>query len=442
MFNNTSGVTATSIQRHVNNITKGLTPRIKQLASLDVLMPKDTEMDTGVELRTEGTDILYARPDHDIKILKDKGETTRALLVPKLQLPTKDKETTFYSPREDGPYEETRETFMTTLETSPPTPGFGKDRHHPQTDNMKLRLDTIQEVELVQLACPYCGIVKTTKQAIRAHYTTAHQGLYRPPADDPCYCVGCRRVMTKPYYRDHRCRNSKQAEFERASCVGCGVEYSNPQLSAHLIHCVKYEGQLTPQKQNTGAFEFAKRLREMLRPSLTRPKAAPELPTTTADPTLMRAKSSLRPHTPRGMQTSSGVQPPTVQGKDRTNEVETMRRQTEAAIRREQSRCDTCNKELKSSQALRRHEALYHPNTERPKGLPVYCIGCNTTFKTAATYVKHKCLGTLDQELAKKQCPLCDADPISNPDYSVHMLKHQIIETDGRTTPRDLYDPQ
>ncbi|EZG42956.1 endonuclease-reverse transcriptase, partial [Gregarina niphandrodes] len=46
MFNNTSGVTATSIQRHVNNITKGLTPRIKQLASLDVLMPKDTEMDT------------------------------------------------------------------------------------------------------------------------------------------------------------------------------------------------------------------------------------------------------------------------------------------------------------------------------------------------------------------------------------------------------------
>ncbi|EZG42793.1 putative endonuclease-reverse transcriptase [Gregarina niphandrodes] len=53
VFDNTSGVTATSILRHVNEITKGLTPRIKEVAALDYIIPKqaqeDVQMDNGKE---------------------------------------------------------------------------------------------------------------------------------------------------------------------------------------------------------------------------------------------------------------------------------------------------------------------------------------------------------------------------------------------------------
>ncbi|EZG43076.1 endonuclease-reverse transcriptase [Gregarina niphandrodes] len=447
VFDNTSGVTATSILRHVNEITKGLTPRIKEIKTLDHIMPKqmlqDVPMDTG-ELK--GTDIVYARLDQQMEILADKGTAALKMSIPKLQLPTKETEISYYSPREEPQYEETRELFVTTLETSPPTPGFGKDKHHPQMDNMALRLDTIQRVEQVQLTCPYCGATKTTKQAMRSHYTTAHQGLYRPPADDPCFCVACRRVMTKSYYRDHRCRKPKQEEYGEADCIGCGIKLTNPQLSAHLIHCVRYEGQLTPLKQNTGAFEFAKKIREMLRPSSPKLKSTQQLTAETVATTehiLAQARNSLRPHTPRGENA------PASKGKlrlrsdgDLNDEVEKMRRDTEERIRKEQSTCNRCNKELKSSQALRRHEALYHPGTERPKGLPVFCIGCNMPFKTAATYVKHKCSGTMAQELSAKRCQMCDQGELPNPEYSAHMLAHQITTDNLEITQKELYDPK
>ncbi|EZG43085.1 hypothetical protein GNI_189370 [Gregarina niphandrodes] len=364
--------------------------------------------------------------------------------VPRLLLPTTEAEN-FFSPREEPHYEETRDVFTITLETSPPTPGFGKDKHHPQIDNMTLRLDTIQQVEQAQLACPYCGATRTTKQAMRAHYSTAHQGLYRPPADDPCFCVACRRVMAKSYYRDHRCRKPKQEEYSEAVCVGCGITLANPRLSAHLIHCVKYEGQLVPLKQNTGAFEFAKKIRDMLRPALPKSETAQQQTATTtasAERILTQARNSLRPHTPRGRQSTPEAEHEIRTNRDLNGQVEKMRKDTEKKIRKDQSTCSRCNKELKSSQALRRHDALYHPGTERPKGLPVFCIGCNTPFKTAATYVKHKCSGTMDQELATKRCHICNKDGLANPEYSAHILAHQITIDNPEIAEKELYDPK
>ncbi|EZG43082.1 reverse transcriptase [Gregarina niphandrodes] len=454
VFSNTSGVTATAIQRHVHEITKGLTPRFKEMATLDHLMPKQLTEDVAINTEAQqdgvkGTDILYAHSDLRIDTLPDKGPTELKTRIPRLQLPNRDTETNFFSPREEPHYEETRDVFTTALETSPPTPGFGQDKHYPNSETMALRLNTIQGVETVQLTCPYCGITKTTKQATRAHYTTTHPGMYRPPPDDPCYCAACRRVMTKTYFRDHRCRKPHKNEFDSIECPGCQNHYENPELSAHMIHCVRLEGVLTPSKPNTGAFEFAKKLRDLLKPT-TAKKATSPTQITIPGQTIEQARQSLRPHTPRKPEQSNGDFkriPPIPKAKDHpeitTKElVQEMRTNTEEAIRTEQSTCRQCNKELKSNQALRRHEALYHPGTTRPKGLPAHCIGCNATFKTATTYVKHKCPGPLNQELAAKKCPLCDSEPITNPDYSVHLLRHQVLKNDGTTTPRDLYDPQ
>ncbi|EZG43079.1 endonuclease-reverse transcriptase [Gregarina niphandrodes] len=458
VFSNTSGVTATSILRHVNEITKGLTPRMKQIGNLGDILP--TASIDGVPAgtteqpeQTNGTDIKYARLDQQIETLPDKGTAALRVKVPRLLLPTTEAEN-FFSPREEPHYEETRDVFTTTLETSPPTPGFGKDKYHPQLDNMTLRLSTVQEVERAQLTCPYCGATKTTKQAARAHYTTAHPGLYRPPADDPCYCIACKRVMTKPYYRDHRCRKPPRDEFAEQNCQGCGIRLANPQLSAHLIHCVKYQGRLTPLKQNSGAFDFAKKIRDLIKPSPSRLiQKQEQLSRTTASPNdiLTQARSSLRPHTPRGGQRTPEAalsiptqprQKPEMRNHDRQDEAERMRRDTEERIRREQSTCSQCNKELRSSQALRRHDALYHPGTERPKGLPIYCTGCDTPFKTAATFVKHRCSGTPEEELAPRQCHVCQQVTLSNPEYSAHLLRHQIIEGDKTDTTNELYNPQ
>ncbi|EZG55121.1 hypothetical protein GNI_117630 [Gregarina niphandrodes] len=456
VFSNTSGVTATSIQRHVSELTKGLTPRYKEIAALDYLMPKPlvrdiTKNTEEQQEETKGTDILYARSDQRIETLPDKGPARQKTRIPKLQIPNGDVETNFFSPREEPHYEETREVFTTALETSPPTPGFGQDKHHPNAETMTLRLNTIRDVETTQLTCPYCGVTKTTKQATRAHYTTAHPGMYRPPPDDPCYCAACRRVMTKTYFRDHRCRKPPKNEFDSIECPGCQNHYQNPELSTHMIHCIRLEGTLTPSKPNTGAFEFAKKLRDLLKPTTTK-KAASPTQITAPDQTIAQARQGLRPHTPRKMeQSNKGLkQLPTEANNNPATTikelVKKMRTDTEEAIRTEQSTCRQCNKELKSNQALRRHEALYHPGTARPKGLPARCIGCNTTFKTATTYVKHKCSGTMEQELAAKHCPECKEAELCNPDYSVHLLRHEIIHDealDDATLAQDqkIFDP-
>ncbi|EZG43084.1 endonuclease-reverse transcriptase [Gregarina niphandrodes] len=164
-FSNTSGVTASSILRHVHEITKGLTPRMKQIGDLGDILPTAAPID-GVSAGTaeqpeltNGTDIKYARLDQQLETLPDKGTTALRMKVPRLLLPTTEAEN-FFSPREEPHYEETRDVFTITLETSPPTPGFGKDKHHPQIDNMTLRLDTIQQVEQAQLACPYVGLLE------------------------------------------------------------------------------------------------------------------------------------------------------------------------------------------------------------------------------------------------------------------------------------------
>ncbi|EZG43090.1 reverse transcriptase [Gregarina niphandrodes] len=85
VFDGTSGVTATSILNHVHNITKGLTPRLKQLTSLETLMPTPME-DQAATKENEladwagGTDIIYARPDQPMETLPDEG----SLQIPKL----------------------------------------------------------------------------------------------------------------------------------------------------------------------------------------------------------------------------------------------------------------------------------------------------------------------------------------------------------------------
>ncbi|EZG43097.1 hypothetical protein GNI_188450 [Gregarina niphandrodes] len=428
VLGNTSGVSARTILQHVENITKGLTPRMKQMAEIPWELQKDTYADLSIAQTSDfhkqgqSTSILHVTTEMN----GAPQPATRKPFIPKLKLTEEPDTTDFVSPREDLDYEETRDVYATTLECSPPTPGFGQDKHPPNTSNMTLRLETIRAVELAQLTCPYCGMEKTTKQATRAHFTTAHPGLYRPPPDDPCYCTGCKRVMTKPYYRDHRCRKAPTEEFKTTECVGCGKCYANPQLSAHLIHCVKYTGQLIPSRQNTGAFEFAKKIRELLKPMPV--KRLDTVNSTCTNQTLKRAKDSLRPHTPREKRCQASANPhqitPRRDAELMRDRADRMRKDTEEAIRREQSYCKLCHKELKSSQALRRHESLYHPERTRPKGLPVACIGCNIAFKTAATYVKHKCKGTPRGELAEKACPECGEVTLANPEYSVHLLEH------------------
>ncbi|EZG43093.1 hypothetical protein GNI_188760, partial [Gregarina niphandrodes] len=67
---------------------------------------------------------------------------------------------------------------------------------------------------------------------------------------------------------------------------------------------------------------------------------------------------------------------------------------------------------------------------------------CDTIFKTAATYVKHKCTGTLKNELSAKRCQLCDQGELSNPEYSAHMLMHQITTSSQEVDQKELYDPK